>query len=159
MSYRKHLMTSDEPPSELYKAAEVGTDVPDNNVGELISRQAAIDALDGVKVDEENCTEYDIGYNDGIDFAVSSLSVLPSAEPQIIRCKDCKHWIPYDWMFSEVWQSKNMEDYPEDEIGCACSDMAMKANDFCSRAERRRNDFNNYRNVDDSSWSLDGLQR
>ena len=45
MSYRKHLMTSDEPPSELYKAAEVGTDVPDNNVGELISRQAALVAL------------------------------------------------------------------------------------------------------------------
>ena len=27
MSYRKHLMTSDEPPSELYKAAEVGTNL------------------------------------------------------------------------------------------------------------------------------------
>ena len=40
-------------------------------------------------------------------------------------------------MFSEVWQSKNIADYPEDEIGCDCCDMAMKANDFCSRAERR----------------------
>ena len=49
---------------------------------DLISRQAAIDAFDGVKVDEENCTEYDIGYNDGIDFAVSRLSVLPSAQPE-----------------------------------------------------------------------------
>lgn len=36
MSYRKHLMTMDETPSELYKATEVGTD--------CISRQAAIDA-------------------------------------------------------------------------------------------------------------------
>lgn len=27
--------------------------------------------------------------------------------------------------------------YPEDEIGCDCCDMAMKANDFCSRGERR----------------------
>ena len=62
---------------------------------------------------------------------------LPPAQPGIIRCKDCKHWIPYDWMFSEIWQSKNIADYPEDEIGCAWSDMAMKANDFCSRAERR----------------------
>jgi len=59
------------------------------------------------------------------------------AQPEIIRCKDCKHWIPYDWMFSEVWQSKNIADYPEDDIGCDCCDMAMKANDFCSRAERR----------------------
>ena len=55
---------------------------------------------------------------------------------EIIRCKDCKHWIPYDWMFSEVWQSKNIADYPEDDIGCDCCDMAMKANDFCSRAVR-----------------------
>ena len=47
------------------------------------------------------------------------------------------HWIPYDWMFREVWQSKNIADYPEDDIGCDCCDMAMKANDFCSRAERR----------------------
>ena len=54
---------------------------------DTISRQAAIDALDGVKVDEENCTEYDIGYNDGIDFAVSRLSVLPSAQPERERGK------------------------------------------------------------------------
>ena len=59
------------------------------------------------------------------------------AQPEIIRCKDCKHWIPYDWMFSEVWQSKNIADYPEDEIGCNLCDVAMKANDFCSRGERR----------------------
>ena len=61
----------------------------------------------------------------------------PTIQPEIVRCKDCKYWIPYDWMFSEVWQSKNIADYPEDEIGCNWCDMAMKANDFCSRAERR----------------------
>lgn len=49
---------------------------------DLISRKAAIDEFDGVKVDEEYCTEYAIGYNDGIDFAVSKLSVLPSAQPE-----------------------------------------------------------------------------
>ena len=61
----------------------------------------------------------------------------PTIQPEIVRCKDCKHWMPYDWMFSEVWQSQNIDDYPEDEIGCDCCDMAMKANDFCSRAEKR----------------------
>ena len=49
---------------------------------DLISRQAAIDAFNGVKVDDGWCTEYDIGYNDGIDFAVSKLSVLPSAQSE-----------------------------------------------------------------------------
>jgi len=71
-------------------------------------------------------------FRQAIEMAIEALK-----EPQIIRCKDCKHWIPYDWMFSEVWQSKNIADYPEDEIGCALCDMAMKANDFCSRGERR----------------------
>ena len=56
---------------------------------------------------------------------------------EVVRCKDCKYWIPYDWMFSEIWQSKNIADYPEDEIGCTCCDVAMKANDFCSRGEKR----------------------
>ena len=71
-------------------------------------------------------------FRQAIDMAIEALE-----EPKIIRCKDCKYWIPYDWMFSEVWRSKNMADYPEDEIGCKYCDMNMKANDFCSRAERR----------------------
>ena len=58
----------------------------------------------------------------------------------VVRCKDCKHWIPYDWMFSEVWQSRNMGDYPENEIGCAYCDMSMTSNDFCSRGERKDGD-------------------
>ena len=101
---------------------------------DLISRQQAIDALRDYLV-EKRCP------NDGtltcrlIEDEV--INKLPPAEPQIVRCKDCKHWIPYDWMFSEMWQSKNIADYPEDDIGCDCCDMAMKANDFCSRGERR----------------------
>ena len=61
----------------------------------------------------------------------------PTIQPEIVRCKDCKHWMPYEWMFREVWQSKNIADYPEDEIGCNYCDMSMKADDYCSRAERR----------------------
>ena len=69
---------------------------------------------------------------------VMVVNAAPTVEqPEIIRCRDCKYWMPYDWMFSEVWKSKNMEDYPENEIGCAYADMSMSATDFCSRAERR----------------------
>ena len=107
--------------------AEVGTD--------CISRQQAIDALRKMQT-------YKLFSGDDMLLidqagAQTELMLLPSAQPEIVRCKDCKHWIPYDWMFSEVWQSKNIADYPEDEIGCDCCDMAMKANDFCSRAEKR----------------------
>lgn len=71
-------------------------------------------------------------FRQAIEMAIEALE-----ESKIIRCKDCKYWIPYDWMFSEVWQSKNIADYSENEIGCKFCDMTMKANDFCSRAERR----------------------
>ena len=71
-------------------------------------------------------------FRQAIEMAIEALE-----EPKIIRCKDCKYWIPYDWMFSEIWQSQNINDYPEDEIGCKYCDMSMKADDYCSRAERR----------------------
>ena len=71
------------------------------------------------------------------NFTLNRINEQPTIQPEIVRCKDCKHWIPYDWMFNEVWRSKNIADYPEDEIGCNLSDMAMKANDFCSRGEKR----------------------
>ena len=109
---------------------------------DLISRQAAIDAI-GEKSDEiyktkqKGATYPHDDFFQGMAYAENVVKQLPSAEPQIIRCKNCKHWIPYDWMFSEVWQSQNINDYPEDDIGCDCCDMAMKANDFCSRAERK----------------------
>ena len=95
---------------------------------ELISRQAAIN-MKGL-LEDWTGKEYEV-------VLVEDIERLPSAQPKIIRCKDCKHWIPYDWMFSGMWQSKNIADYPEDDIGCDCCDMAMKANDFCSRAEKR----------------------
>ena len=103
-------------------------------MSDLIDREQAKDAID----------KYLVGRNlvtDGTFMArlINEIVIdrLPSAEPQIVRCKDCKHWIPYDWMFSEMWQSKNIADYPEDDIGCDCSEMKMKANDFCSRGKRR----------------------
>ena len=99
-----------------------------------IDRQAAIDALRDYLV-EKRCPDDGTLTCRLIENEV--INKLPPIQPEIVRCKDCKHWIPYDWMFSEVWRSKNMADYPEDEIGCACCDMAMKANDFCSLAERR----------------------
>ena len=64
---------------------------------DMISRQVAINEFDGVKVDEENCTEYDIGYNDGIDFAVSRLSVLPAVQPE-------QWWIPCNERLPEINQ-------------------------------------------------------
>ena len=95
---------------------------------ELISRQAAIDVLNSFDVLDGHTDKEEIK---------ERIERLPPTQPDIVRCKDCKHWIPYDWMFSEIWQSQSINDYPEDEMGCKWCDMSMKANDFCSRADRR----------------------
>ena len=96
-------------------------------MNDLIERQAAIDAFDGVKVDEENCTEYDIGYNDGIDFAISKLSVLPSAQPEIIRCNSCKYW---------TQTTGNMKGYGLGRCDFHDADL-VTCQGFCYWAERR----------------------
>lgn len=95
---------------------------------ELINKKDTINHI------MEQLCNYD-EYNEGLRTA----AVVVNQEYcyEIVRCQDCKHWIPYDWMFSEVWKSKNIEDYLEEEIGCAYCDMNMSANDFCSRGEKK----------------------
>lgn len=77
-------------------------------MSELIDRQAAIDALDRIgSLDTEADKKY----------AISVFEELPSAQPEIIRCKDCKHWDGVDT--------------------CDVIDAPVWDDDFCSMAERR----------------------
>ena len=67
----------------------------------------------------------------------------PSTDVQpVVRCKDCIHYMPYDWMFSEVWQSQNIEDYPQNEIGCEWVDHYVRPNDYCSFGEHKSGEQN-----------------
>ena len=85
-------------------------------MSDLISRQAAIA--------EFNCCELTpdggIDANDAIDI----LERLPSAQPEIIRCKDCRYY------------QDNNDGYPH--INCKWdANETPDADDFCSGAERR----------------------
>ena len=51
-------------------------------MNDLISRRQAIDAIDELH-DKPNAW---------LDLAVDALEKLPSAQPEIIYCKDCKHY-------------------------------------------------------------------
>ena len=91
MSYRKHLMTSDEPPSELYKATDVGTNLAEVGT-DCISRQAAIDAINRIE-----CTKYTTWY-EFYQKVITAVGKLPPAEPKRgkwirdghhIRCDQC----------------------------------------------------------------------
>ena len=58
---------------------------------DVIYRQAAIDELEAKK---DKSAKGDIGcfYNTIIQNNIDALKGLPSAHPEIIHCKDCKHW-------------------------------------------------------------------
>ena len=103
MSYRKHLMTRDEPPSELYKAtevstnlAEVGTDCSEfPNNSDTISRQDAVSRrrlLSDLKELITAWEKYPVMAEQikGVEVAIGYVELIPSAQPEIIRCRNCK---------------------------------------------------------------------
>ena len=100
--------------SYLDRLPSAELNVPDINVGDMISRQDAIDAIDGLP----NCYN---GFSDSYDksYIIGVLEELPSAEPEIIHCRDCKYY---------------------DGRPCGIVDYYNTESDFCSRAERRTNE-------------------
>ena len=101
-------------------------------MNDLIEKQDAIDAA------IEAADEWDGGYSlTRAKMIENKLKDLPSVQPEIIHCKDCKYYIPYDWMFDGLTRSSNRNDYTPDEIGCAVNDHNYPPEGFCSNAERR----------------------
>ena len=89
--------------------AEVGTD--------CISRQAAIDEL--VKM-LGYCFQAD---EELVDAVVTTINELPPSEPDIIYCKDCKHFDPI---------------YTDGTGVCGHWNAKTKTNAYCAYAERRK---------------------
>jgi len=108
-------------------------------MNDLISRQAAIDALDFEIV---HMTAYCDGknegnplaqYNKGLEDGKKAIEALPSAQPDIIRCKDCRFaTLTYDG------DCKYCQ-YLEGEFGLTDA-VYFDGNDYCSHAERRTNE-------------------
>ena len=123
MSYRKHLMTSDEPPSKLYKAVELGTNLAEVGT-DCISRQALLDKFEPwLKVND---------YNDGelnmLKAVLYEIRFMRPVQPEIIRCKDCKH-------FKQVF-APNSNDGLCGHWHSKC-DARTNRNGYCSHAERK----------------------
>ena len=69
---------------------------------------------------------------DAIKHVISGIKKLPSAQPEIIRCKDCKHYV----LRALFGQSQGMC-----ERLCKYDNsfsMLTEDDDFCSYAERRK---------------------
>ena len=82
-------------------------------MSDLIKRQAAIDLIETITVHDGAMIDHDT--------VLWALMVLPSAQLEIIRCKECRHYVEQHRL------CKGMDQY-------TCH---MKPDDFCSKAERR----------------------
>ncbi len=93
---------------------------------DCISRQEAIEAM--CSACGYDCDEREFVYNAPQDEQIImcpehyALSTLPSAEPEIIHCKDCKYYY-----------NTTPENIPTANIIC----FQMHEDDYCSYAERR----------------------
>ena len=89
-------------------------------MSDSIYRQDAIDALDKRFdiIPMEQTTE--------ILLLRKDLRELPSAQPEIIRCKDCKHYFFADNRIPQ-----------EQRYSCALDGDRWKPDSFCSFAERK----------------------
>lgn len=96
-------------------------DVPDMNDGDTIYRRDALDILDEFEESVENGTPY-------YAKARGQMCNLPSAQSEIVRCRDCKHFIKdYGW---------NSIEYTVCSIS-PIHKVIRQPDDFCSRARRK----------------------
>ena len=94
---------------------------------DLISRQMAIDAILGMFLNIAY-SEKNIAWS----MALDKIRQLPTVEPEIIRCKDCRHFhydMPYVIQGISVLGHEVCDFWGD---GCKTSE-----NGFCSFAERR----------------------
>ena len=100
---------------------------------DLISRQAAIDEIEEYadRLQMVNWKE-----NPGVPYkayalnwCINTIRDLPSAQPEIVRCKDCENWIP--------GYITDNDDFIPPKCGKYQQMVGHSSSDYCSLAERR----------------------
>jgi len=92
---------------------------------DTISRQAAIDALDvlcqehryKIPGKRETYSQYNEAWQDALDRAEGAIFNLPSAQPEVIRCKDCKHLYEDNKCPLRTWWTHTEDDYCSYYVG------------------------------------------
>ncbi len=90
-------------------------------MSDLIDRQDAIKAIE----DLQDCYN---GFSDTYDKAciIGALEEVPSAHPEIIRCRDCENW-------DKTWTN----DWSPEYHYCPMIDGVRKGDFYCADAKRR----------------------
>lgn len=105
-------------------------------MNDTIYRQAAIDALgEAPKFKIGLLKKYAEGRNDQWFDDVAALVKLPSAQPEIVRCKECKYWKDSDGVYRRGFDA---------ESKCPLNlKKVYEGTFYCGMAERRTDENNN----------------
>lgn len=95
---------------------------------DLIERQAALDAIRSIKANYCETADDQILLIDKA-MAMTELMMLPSAQPAIIHCRDCKYYYFADNSIPQ-----------EQRYTCDLDGDRWPADSFCSFAERRKDE-------------------
>jgi len=110
---------------DAVKMAISALSVPDTNVGDTISRRAAIDAI--IKADYEFTG---ILSEPRARRFEQTINALPSAQPEIVRCKDCK-WYDISYPYGMVIP---------DAYHCKVNNRFYDSGHYCSDGERKEDE-------------------
>lgn len=96
---------------------------------DTICRLAAIEAL---LEEGQRSKRYRLGdiWELNFDEIRKAIATVPPAEPEIIRCKDCKHWKSNEFIGNNDVTTANLHSYP-------CKYAITDAEWFCGSAKRR----------------------
>ena len=94
-------------------------------MSDLISRQAAIDAL-GDMVMNWTDSDYELGQLNQWKADRKAIIDLPSAQPEVVYCKKCKHWTRT--CGDEQWGLGDCDVFDKHLVMC---------NGYCAWAERK----------------------
>ena len=95
-------------------------------MSDLISRQALMKEFSDFVRESNNS---DFAQTPTWNDAVSLVGSMPSAQPEIVRCKDCVNW-------DTTWQN----DYAQNYHYCPMIDGTRRNDFYCADAERRTDD-------------------
>ena len=105
---------------------------------DLISRQAAIDALEDVSANYGKPGNRE--WHPHIEECKAEIRCLPSAQPEIIHCRDCKHRPKATRADEKVFFGFSVK-FPDEKCPCYCEDgwygWYPEDDFYCGYAERR----------------------
>jgi len=90
---------------------------------DLISRQAAIEAIDRLDIPEDMCVFEILSH---IELEIGN---LPSAQPEITRCKDCEHWTNDNCPFADNRNGYGCDQFDISDPEWYCADGVKRVDE------------------------------